>query len=137
MTEHLLTIEVDTAYAERFPDFEPVNRWSIACINPDQCNGWIECDKPHEVDGVNASDGPYDSDDDAPWSGYDEFEFHDEEHSWRDGYGWTVPYKGCVVQGQYVDLPDELDLSRLGEWIVEDDWDDTECTLTVVREAGA
>lgn len=135
MTEHLLTVEVDTAYTERFPNAETELNWSITCTNPDQCNGWMECDKPHEVDGVNAADGPNDSEEDAPWSGYDEFEFHGEEHTWRECYGWTIAYKGCVVQGSLTaECPDELHPLRPGKWVVDDDWDDEICTLNVVRE---
>lgn len=134
MIEHLLTVEVNTDYAERFPDAPTEYRWGIACTNPDQCKGWQECDKAHEVDGSSAADGPYDAEEDAPWDGLDEFEFHGELHTWVDGYGWTVPYVGCVVQGNNVECPDELYPLRPGAWIVEDDWDDTDCYLTVVRE---
>lgn len=135
MTEHLLTVEADTDYAERHPRAYPELTWSITCINPDSCNGWSECDKDHEVDGVNAADGPYDAEDGRPWAGLDEFEFHGEEHTWRSGHGWTSAYKGCVVQGTDVDLPDELHPLRPGKWIVDDDWDDEFCELIVVRKA--
>lgn len=136
MTEHLLTVEVDAETAERFPDDDPEYRWSITCINPNDCHGWIECDKPHEVDGVNAGDGPYDSEEGAPWDGYDEFDFHGQTHTWHDGWGWDVPHPGCVVQGMEVEFPDELDpITRSGRWIVDDAWDGEFCTLTLVREA--
>jgi len=134
MSEHLLTVEVDAAYAELHPRAYPELTWSITCINPDSCNGWSECDKDHEVDGASAANGPHDAEDDQPWAGYDEFDFHGELHKWVSYHGWTVPFKGCVVQGTDVDLPDELHPLRPGKWIVEDDWDDDICELTVVRK---
>ncbi|MFG3340561.1 hypothetical protein [Glycomyces sp. NPDC048151] len=134
MIDHLLTVEVDTEYAERFPDAEAQHRWGITCLYPDQCKGWQECNKTHEANGVSAANGPYDAEEGAPWDGLDEFEFHGQEHKWVDYHGWTVPYVGCVVQGNDVEVPDELRPLRPGKWIVEDDWDDDLCTLTVVRE---
>lgn len=50
----------------------------------------------------------------------------------------TVPYKGCVVQfnGSY-DLPYEYDELPLGEHEVDEEWDDTECTLVLAPEDAA
>ncbi|MGV7904208.1 hypothetical protein PJN93_30825, partial [Mycobacterium kansasii] len=78
------------------PEYPSFNH-SVECLNVEKCGGWIGCNDPHEVDGRSAADGPYDCDDDAPWEGCDEFEFHGVLHEWHWGHGWTVPYKGCVV----------------------------------------
>lgn len=139
---HLLTV---TKHADWHED-EPYWDGSITCQAPSLCNGWWECGEPHEVDGVSAADGPYDSEcpgehgvstDRAghlPWCDEDEFEFHGVLHTWRYGNGWTVPYDGCVVQtadiAEYVD-----DIAREhgeGTFVVDDEWDDTSVYLHFV-----
>lgn len=145
MTEHLIDIRPDTDYLARLnanrakrglPPTELAAddlAASITCLHPDRCTGWIECSGQEHPAG--SEDGPYDCEEDAPWEGADEFEFHGELHTWRDSYGWTVPYVGCVVQGADYEIPDELRPLRIGRWIVEDEWDETDVYLTVVREA--
>lgn len=152
MSEHILVIEPDTEYREKVNAYrigdglEPYAEdewdehftWSVICHKPEHCNGWIECDKEHAVDGYDGpNDGPWDYDTDSPppWAELEEFEFHGELHEWKWGYGWTTPYPGCVLQGNVDwDVPDELYPLRAGRWIVDDDWDDTDVSLSVVRE---
>lgn len=43
--------------------------FTVECLAGNGCIGWIECREPHTVDGLDAADGPYDCDDDAPWCG--------------------------------------------------------------------
>lgn len=137
---HVLTV---TKGEDWFPD-QPDWSGSITCLNVAQCNGWWECGKPHEVGGVSAADGPYENDcsgehgvstDRAghlPWCDEDEFEFHGVLHTWRWGYGWTVPYPGCVVQTSDAISDAAYDIGQQygeGDYLVDDEWDDTSCTL--------
>ena len=129
---HVLVIEPDTAYADRFPDFPVEYRWRIECANVEKCGGWTECPEPHEVDGTSAADGPWDALESAAWCDEDYFTFHGVEHEWHDGYGWTVPFEGCVVAATAEDQP--ISPMRPGRWVVHDDWDDEWVYLTVVSE---
>lgn len=115
--------------------------FTIECLAGNGCNGWIECRKPHMVGDLDARVGPY-CDDDAPWCDFEEWEFHGVVHTWRYGWGWTVPYPGCVVAGSGVDAPDDLWETtdgerrlRPGRWLVDDDWDDEDCRLTLIGPA--
>jgi hypothetical protein len=128
--KHLLTITRSADWHADQPDWD----WSITCSTPDRCNGWWECRETHEVGGLSAADGPFDCELDAPWSELDEFDFHGVPHVWRYGYGWTVRYPGCVVQT--ADVSDEVwniaTSKGPGVYVVDDDWDDTTCYLTLV-----
>lgn len=100
---------------------------SITCY-PGGCNGWQECREEHSVDGYTGeNDGPDDSDEDAPWADEEEFEFHGVLHEWRSGWGWTVPFNGCVVSvaDSLSDFADNI-LREYGpgEYLVDDDWGD-------------
>lgn len=133
MTAHVVTQREETDYAESYPGEPPEFESELEC--PIGCNGWQECrEDEHAVpgyDGENA--GPWESDEDAPWYDEEEFEFHGVVHTWNgNGYGWTVPYDGCVVAGNdwqaSLYFPD-----REGKWLMDDEWDDT-VTLTDVCE---
>lgn len=129
MSRHILVVEPDTAYAERFPDFPPETRWHIECPDGNGCSGWEECDGDHSSLTEDDQDEGYAT-------------AHGVEHEYRWGYGWTVPYEGCVVAGNdSTEPPDELwkrdeDSHNLrlplGRWVVDDDWDETHCTLILV-----
>ncbi len=134
-----MTLHVITRREEKYDDDEPFSHLPPDMVDelecPIGCNGWSECNKAHEVpgyDGVN--DGPWDSYEDAPWYDQEEFEFHGVVHTWSgNGYGWTVPYNGCVVAGN--DWSDPYGVpDRPGKWLVDDDWDDTTVSLTKVCE---
>lgn len=124
---HVLVIEPDAAYAARFPDAPTEYRWSIECLNLEKCGGWQECPESHEVEGQPVNDGPWDSDESAPWFEEEEFEFHGVLHEYRWGHGWTVPFEGCVVASNDADCP--VEPMRPGRWMVHDEWDDTYLTL--------
>ncbi|QTJ65003.1 hypothetical protein HYG77_04905 [Rhodococcus sp. ZPP] len=113
--------------------------YDLECPGQPHCNGWMECEKPHEFDGFDAANGPDDcidgcgDDEDAPcdcenlpWSGLFEFEFHGVVHTWRHGYGWTVPYRGCVVlDNDGLETADEITIDQPpGRYLVNDDWQD-------------
>ena len=151
MTAHILIIEPDPAYVARvnmyrlrdgLPALDADEaadhmQWHTECPTPQHCTGWIECREPHEVDGESAEDGPYDTTEGQPWDGHDEYEFHGVLHEWRSGFGWTVDYPGCVVAGNLfeVDLPDDIPRPlRPGRWLVDDDWDEIDMYLDVIRE---
>lgn len=131
---HVLVIEPDAAYAERFPDAPIEYRWFIECANTDICGGYEECIQEHEVDGVSAVDGPWECPDDVAWCEEDYFTFHGVEHQWHYGWNWTVPFKGCVVKENADDCP--IFPMRPGRWTVEDEWenDGEFMTLNVLAE---
>ncbi|MBR7191694.1 hypothetical protein [Gordonia sp. SCSIO 19800] len=129
---HILTVTQCEDFDPEYPSFE----YSIECRNVDKCGGWQECREPHEVDGVSAADGPWDCDDDAPWEGLEELEFHGVLHTWHWGHGWTVPYPGCVVAANDAICDDAHDIALdhgCGRHEVDDDWDDEDCRLIHVR----
>lgn len=130
---HVLVIEPDTEYAARFPDAPVEYRWSIECQNPARCGGWQECHESHQIDGEPVNDGPWESEESAPWFEEDYYTFHGVEHEWRYGHGWTVPFDGCVVaeNAGYTDCP--VEPMRTGRWLVEDEWDDTYMSLHVIE----
>lgn len=110
----------------------------VTCLNPLRCDGWWECLEDHEQDGISAADGPWESDEDAPWLEEEEWDFHGVTHTWRYGHGWTVPYPGCVVavnddvrdQGWWI-----AEEHGAGVYAVEDDWDDEFVALHYLRPA--
>lgn len=110
----------------------------VTCLNPDRCDGWQECPGNHEQDGISAADGPWEGDEDAPWFEEEEWDFHGVAHTWRYGYGWTVPYPGCVVadndnvREQGWEIAEE---HGAGVYAVEDEWDDDYVTLNYLRPA--
>ena len=77
--------------------------------------------------------------DDETSPAFDEFEgvmIHGESHDWTWGHNWTVPCEGCpVVNGDY-DTPDGVELDGPHRYLLDTDWDDTDCYLSVVREVG-
>ncbi len=153
MSTHLLVITLDRIEQAKldagefvFPEHVDSRDYGTKCLVENGCGGWIECREPHEVDGKKADCGPYDCDcpdgqpsclseteaDYAPWCDREEFEFHGVVHTWRYGYGWTVPYKGCIVAWGDYELPGCYEDLPRGEYQVEDDWEDTGCYLQLV-----
>lgn len=119
---HVLVIEPDAAYAERFPDAPVEYRWFIECADTSLCGGFEECIQEHEVDGVSAADGPWECPEDVAWFEEDYFTFHGVEHQWHYGWNWTVPFEGCVVKDNAEECP--VWPMRPGRWKVEDEWED-------------
>jgi hypothetical protein len=110
--------------------------YALECPGRPDCEGWQECQEKHVVDGRDASEGPYDCDDDAPWFGQDEFEFHGVRHMWGFwGDYWMSSFVGCVVRAHSY-LRDEaaevLDGKPAGRYLVRDHWDEDEMTLEFV-----
>lgn len=144
MSEHILVVSRDEDYVKllaqhREPDEQDVRdayQVHIECPTPEHCTGWEECRGPHtSPDGLlDANDGPYDCEEDVPWEGQEEFEFHGELHTWCGSWGWMVPFPGCIVVAQGIEVPGDIDTERDGRWLIEDDWDDTDCYLVLVRE---
>lgn len=119
MSRHILIVDEDR------------EGFTIECADPAHCAGWIECTGDHT--------GYDPEDEESPaFDEWEDVEIHGVFHDWRRGYGWTVPYPGCVVAAEAVEAPDELwervdgdYLLKPGRWVVDDDWDDTSCYLTV------
>jgi hypothetical protein len=132
---HLLTITPTEDHTEEDSDY----RFEITCHEPEKCNGFWECMEPHKVDGKSAAAGPYDCSYDDPWCDEDEFEFHGVVHTWHYGWGWTVPYPGCVVAANEHWTDDAWDIAREhgpGVHEVDDDWNDDSCILIWLRKVG-
>lgn len=136
MSHHILVIEREPVRDPMQPEHTDERQWRIECPPDNGCSGWMECDKPHEVEGFgSAEDGPDDSEETAPWEGREEFEFHGVMHEWnRCGHGWTVPWPGCVVAGnEWASPPDGMDDLPSGRYPIEDDWDDTSVSLDLIH----
>jgi len=105
------------------------HEWHVECSNPAACDGWEECLEPHEVDGVSAADGPYETvcgmnPCRIPWCGQDEYFFHGALHTWQSGNScWSLPVKGCPV-ARFAEEVDDVPLDRPGRWVVDVDWGD-------------
>lgn len=69
--------------------------YAIECPGRPDCDSRIECRETHEVDGRDADEGPYDCEDDDPWSGAEDWEFHGVAHVWMEDLGWTAPAEDC------------------------------------------
>jgi len=131
---HHLIVTKDEDFDPEYPYFES----EVVCLNPAKCGGWQECDKPHEVDGKSAADGPWECEASAPWAEEEEFTFHGEHHRWNDTYAhaWTLPFPGCVVAASdnLGDFVQEIGLEHgEGTYAVEDDWDDDLSALDVIE----
>ena len=112
------------------------NGWTFECPGQPACSGWEECRDPAGHEGFDPED-----EDSPAFDEYEDVEIHGVFHEWQWGYGWTVPFVGCVVDENGCDLPYELwdreqDRYKPGRWIVNDDWDDTDCTLILVGPEG-
>lgn len=160
MSRHILAIRLDDREQKRldageliFPEHIDSHDHSVMCPSDNGCSGWLKCHEPHEVDGKSAKCGPYDCScpdeqpsclgdepDEGdrprpPWHDEEDFEFHGVMHTWRYGHGWTVPFTGhCIVAWADYELPDDYEQLPLGEYNVDDDWEDTSCYLTLAGE---
>lgn len=154
MSRHILVVSLDSREQERLdagelvlPEHIESHDHSVICPDGNGCSGWIECGDPHEVEGESAACGPYScncddenardclsGDSPPPWYDEEEFEFHGVMHTWRSGFGWTVPYTGCIVNFGDYELPHGYEQLSLGEHKVDDDWDDEWCNLTLCEE---
>lgn len=136
MTEHYLVVAPDPLYKSRIEELtereiEEVDDYFVAgivCSDSAACPGWKECPEDHTG---------YDPDDeDSPV--YDEWEdvmIHGVLHTeYNTGYGWVVEYNGCPVQGADWEVPDDIPMDRPGKYLVDDDWEETECWLYLVKE---
>ena len=129
---HLLSVSKSKHWTADDPDWT----WVITCLAPEKCGGWQECDESHEIEGQPVNDGPWDSDESAPWCEQDQYVFHGVEHEYRWGHGWTVPFDGCVVaeHAYWSDSVAEIvDEHGEGEHVVDDDWDDEVMTMIYVE----
>lgn len=121
---HYVTVTVDPGGVPDGPfawDYLVID--SIECSVPGGCGEWQVCDHPED---------PYDEGD--PTFDVEEWEFHGVLHEWN-GMTWVAPFRGCAV-AEWGDDTSTLwdDIDGPGRYEVDDDWDDTECYLTVVRK---
>lgn len=121
---HLLSV---TKGEDWFPD-QPDWNGAVVCLVPALCGGWQTCG--HDECRVGS---PYDADNGAePWYEQEEWEFHGELHTYRYGHDWTVPFPGCVVTESDAVFQAAYDIGQQhgeGTYLVDDEWDDTSCTL--------
>lgn len=149
MSRHILVVTRDPSLDDAgdhekcvYPEHPDDRDYSIECLPGNGCRGWESCPHPHEVNGRSAADGPIlddavlGADGRAPWHGKQDYEFHGQMHTWRDGYGWTVEYTACIVNyNSSYDLPPEAEDLPIGRYEVDDDWDDTCCYLYLIGPA--
>lgn len=138
MSKHYAQVRIDYDYINRLRQAGITltnDHWDgawvcfIVCSDPSDCPGWQECDKNHQGYDPEDEDSPvYDQ--------YEDVMIHGELHNWHDGgFGWTVEYDGCPVQGNpFLDTPDGIPLDRHGTYLLDDDWDDADLYLTLVKE---
>lgn len=129
---HLIVTKDDDDFDPEYPYFKT----AVVCLSPAKCGGWQECRESHEMPGMPTNDGPWDSDESAPWCDQDYFTFHGVEHEWRSGYGWTVPFEGCVVAADDSVGDNAHDIGVAhgeGTYLVDDDWDDEYVTLAIIE----
>lgn len=134
-TQHHAVVCLDRKYLRSIADHRRVTRAdvqdgymvTVECSDPGACPGWIECDGDHTG---------FDPDDEAS-PAYDEWEgvmIHGVPHDWNS-WGWSVPYAGCPMTAFAREQDfDGIDRSRPGRWLLDVDWDDDECYMTVIRE---
>lgn len=105
--------------------------YRLECPDGNGCSGWIECGEQWHGDGTRSAEhGPFDCPDDLPWYDEEEYEFHGVVHTWRSGYGWTVPFTGgCIVVYGDWEPPDGVFNVKPGRYDVEDEWNETEVYL--------
>ena len=151
MGTHTLVLTLDSTEQAKldageyvFPEHPESRNWHIRCDDPSRCIGWNECRRQHIC--KHGHDILYDElSPDGPCPGHehncvgedDEETFHGEDHTHRWGWGWTVPFIGCVVAENWDgDLPCGIDSMPIGEYPVDEDWyDDTSVSLTLADAA--
>lgn len=148
---HLLIIRLDRIEQAKldagefvFPEHLDSRDYVIHCVDPSTCVGWMDCHRQHIcqhgheiVHDELSPDGPCPGvvDDNCIPYYDDEAQFHGEWHTHRWGYGWTVRWPGCVVGDADWDYGDvDADRLPIGEYGVNDDWDDTWVTLALATE---
>lgn len=143
------------------PEHPDSRAWRLICPGGDDCVGWTECREDHICEhGCNARDGFEENDPDGKecpgfrkklpelaiigypdewslncWEGKEEFEFHGVAHTYRHGWGWTMPFKGCIVAEIATDPPDGWNDRSRGEYRVDEDWfDEDACYLDFIDD---
>lgn len=135
MSEHYAVVKLDTVYLERLAAIRPVtdedraDAWScwIECSDPASCPGWTECPESHEGFDPEDEESP-------AFDEYEDVMIHGVSHNWEWGWNWTVPYEGCPVKASDHDTPDGVVLDGPRRYLLETEWEDEHCYLTVVRE---
>lgn len=125
---HTLVVEVDQAYADRFPGADPVHRVWLVCPDPGACPASVECDQDHP--GADPED-----DTGTVYEQFEDVPIHGVLHAWTFP-GWSVDYPGCpavdAVSCGDTDTPDALYPLRPGRWQVDAVWDDQDVTLHLI-----
>lgn len=137
--KHVLTIVRGNDWMPDEPDWD----WDLTCVDFNACDGqgWWECGVhlAHTTatykardEGRVLLDHPPACDAPAPgeWNDdEDEILAHGVWHTYRYGWGWTVPYPGCVLVG-HDNIADHVwEIARTegtGTYLVIEDWDDTD-----------
>lgn len=134
VSHHILIIglDADREAARRqgeavFPEHPDERSYTLMCPDGNGCKGFLRCGEPHWFGGVPV-EHDINQDSSAP-RGYEneEREFHGVTHLWREGWGWTVPYEGCIVNYVNWEYPTGIAQYPIGEYDVEDEWIDDSC----------
>jgi hypothetical protein len=121
---HNLAITKSVHWTPDEPDWD----FTIKCLTPNTCNGWIECLGDH------AGYDPEDEESPA-FDQYEDVEIHGMLHKWYATNNWVIPFLGCVVDAsEWIDDAREIArLEGLGTYRVAGEWGgyaDDEFTLT-------
>jgi len=102
---HIVTKDIDLECPGEFT-------YTWECPGPKHCSGFQECCETRPEDD--------------PCSG-DELELHGVVHTYHDGYGWTVPYQGCVLAPyQDLEVDDALLYEPPGRYVIDIYWNTPE-----------
>ncbi|CCW14633.1 hypothetical protein [Rhodococcus aetherivorans] len=126
-TKHVITKAIDRKDPSEFT-------YTLECPGAPHCTGFSECHEKHVQDGIDADEvTPYDGETDdgeaPPWDGADEWTFHGVAHTYRYGYGWTVPYTGCVLREYDLEFDDALLDQPPGRYSISVYWEDPESPM--------
>lgn len=133
MSGHALLVEQGDDHFEDQPDW----KGTIHCLTPAKCEGWWECSGDHTGYDPDEKDSPaYDQTEDVM--------IHGVLHGYQHGFGWTVPYDGCIVAASDSIHEHVYEIGQqhgAGLHLVDTEWEDTDCTLIYVtvddiRQAG-
>lgn len=127
-TQHIVTKAHD-------PEDPSEYTYTLECPGAPHCTGFSECDKPHVHNGIDADevtpeDGVVDDHGGVPpWDGIYEWTFHGVLHTYHYGYGWTVPYTGCVLREYDLEFDDALLDQPPGRYLISVYWEDPESPM--------
>lgn len=121
MTEHHINVTIDGTYHD---DDSFVA--TLECSDPEACPGWIECIEDHSG---------FDPEVTNEW---EDVMIHGVLHrEYMYGYGWVIDMPGCPALDIDWEMPDGIPMDRPGRYLVDTEWEDTDCWFVLDREVTA